>query len=445
MKVSDLAADLEVPASTILDQCQRFGIDASWAGAELTGADVVMLRAELATGDSIDLTPTDVPAEPVPAPSAPEPDVVQDPGEPLDETSADAASEPVAPVVQAPPAEPVAAAGADIEAADDGEPDAAVAPEPDAESVPPSTLPPTAVGSMPELLDEITPEPDAEAPADRAGGFALAGNQGGGVDPNATRRVPPREAPAKRRLEKGARNSVIALLIALACFAASNFTDLAVVVASLWFVAALALVIAVLDGFRGRRRAQTHPERVHGVWLASISIVLAIGGLVGLTAAGLAAVGDEPAADAPAGMGDLKSVQVARWGYQRANRLSDNGWKQPARVVDSCWDSDGGRPRDEQRVEIEDMSDSTQCDARHRLQVAKVFAVNRNADAPYPGTADLLAQGQEECAAIAKRVAAKDIEFDLKIEYPTEIGWRDGDHDVACVLVTPPRTAPIGT
>ncbi|WP_421119486.1 septum formation family protein [Aquihabitans daechungensis] len=409
-------------------------------GRSCSGADVVVLRAELATADAIDLTPTDAPVGPLEPPVV-EPEVTVIPEETqqepptVEEAPVDDAPVDEAPVEEAPVAAPA------TEPAPDVEPE----PEAEAEPAPPaSALPPTAVGSMPELIDEITPEPDREAPAAPNGGFAMAGTHGGGVDPNATRRVPPRAVPTKRRLEKGVRNSVIALVIAIACFVASNFTDLAAVVALLWFLTAVALIVAVLDGFRGRRRAQTHPERVHGVWLGSISLVLAIGGLVGLTAAGLAAVGDEPAADAPAGLGDLQSVQVARWGYQRATRLSDNGWKQPAREVGTCWTADPRRARDEQRVEIPDTSDRTKCTTAHTLQVAKVFAVNRDADAPYPGTAELLTTGQAECRSIAKRVAAKDVEFAMKVEYPTEVGWSDGDHDVACVLVTPTRTAPIG-
>ncbi|MEZ5183751.1 MAG: hypothetical protein R2702_18025 [Acidimicrobiales bacterium] len=45
MKVSELAEELGVPASSVLDQCQRFEIGASWAGAELSGSDLVILRA----------------------------------------------------------------------------------------------------------------------------------------------------------------------------------------------------------------------------------------------------------------------------------------------------------------------------------------------------------------------------------------------------------------
>ena len=235
MKVSDLAADLEVPASTILAQCQRFGIDATWAGAELSGSDVVVLRAELATEDPIDLTGADDPA-----------------ADPTPQTDAEPA---------------VHAAGA--EASAQGE--VAVPPAP--------VVPPTAVGSMPELLDEITPEPEPEpaAPNVRAGGFAMAGAEGMATDPGAPRPPRPKDAPVERRLERSVRRSIVALVAAVAFFVASNYTELAAVVAVLWLFTAVALLVAFVDGFRGRRRVQTHPERLHGVVLGTLSVVLAIG------------------------------------------------------------------------------------------------------------------------------------------------------------------------
>lgn len=413
MKVADLAADLEVPASTVLDQCQRFGIDASWSGAELRNSDVAILRAELAVADPAELVVND----PSPTPGEARPSVEVDPG---------------------------ASKGTAAEAIDASDP-GAVADGRSAASSP--VMAPSAVGSMPELLDEITPEPEPEpnARADGGSGYAGAGGEGGGVDPNATRRVSPPPAPAKRRLEKRARNSVIALVIAVACFSASNSTEVAAIVVVLWVLTALALGVAVFDGVRGRRRVQVHPDRLHGLWLATVSLVLACGGLVGLTTAVFATVGDAPATEAPAGVGDLQSVQVARWGYQRASRLADNGWKQPARIDGSCWAVDSGRTRDEQRVEIADATDGTSCTSKHTMQVMKVFALQRDADAPYPGDAKLLLAGQEACRSIGERLAAKDVSFEMKVEYPTEVGWGDGDHDVACVAVTPVRTAPLGT
>ena len=52
MKVSEFADDLELPASVVLEQCARLGLAASWAGAELSTTDMVVLRAELASDDA---------------------------------------------------------------------------------------------------------------------------------------------------------------------------------------------------------------------------------------------------------------------------------------------------------------------------------------------------------------------------------------------------------
>jgi hypothetical protein len=406
MKVSDLAEELDVPTSLILDQCQRFGIDASWAGAELAGADLVVLRAELAAADPIDLTPADPGPAEVPASSA--------------EGGASDAPLP----------------------GDRGEP---AAPE-HAEA----PLPPTAVGSMPELIDEVTPSVPAGEGAGAGAGAGGAGPGGVGAVPGPTMggaatKAPPRPPAGKPRLDRGARTCVIAIVVAAAAFAGANFTELPAVVAVLWLIAAVALVVAVVDGWRGRRRIQTHPERVHGLWVATIGVVVAIGGLIGLTASVMGAAAEEPAAEAPLGVGDLKSVQVARWGYQRVGLIKENGWKQPAREEGTCWEDDSSEQRDEDRVEVPDNDGRTRCNQTHTLEVAKVFAYNRDADAAYPTDEEFLAAVGVECGDLAERAAGKDPDAQLKAEYPTEVAWRDGDHDVACVLLTPERDQPLVT
>lgn len=398
MKVAELAAELEVPTSTILAQCQRFGIDAAWAGAELSGADVVVIRAELAADEPLDLTGV----------------------EPSGDDAMDGSPETVA-------------VGA---AATDG---AAEAPGPAA-----GALPPTAVGSMPGIIDDVTPEPEPDTdPSGRAPGFAMAGSgAGGSVDPNATRRVAPRPAPTKRRLDRSARNSVFALIVAVACFVGSNFVDLAVFVVLLWLLTALSLVIAVYDGIRGRRRVQTHPDRYRGLWLSVVSVVVAVAGIIGLTVTVAAVVGDAPAANAPLGVGDLDSVQLARWGYQRSSRYADNGWSQPARAEDSCWsiDTRSGDSDDNQRVEVEDLTDERRCNGPHTVEVVKAFAINRDADASYPGPDGILLVAKDVCEPIFEKLAAKGVTAEFKTEYPTENGWRDGDHDVSCLAVTERRS-----
>ena len=415
MKVSDLAAELEVPASTILDQCQRFGIDAAWAGAELSGADVVVLRSELATTDPIDLTPAD-PVTPEPAPAAP----------------AAAEPEPAAPVPGPAASEPEAGSVA---------PDPVPAPAPDTAPAG-SALPPTAVGSMPGLIDEVTPEPQPEAatagPGPRSPGFPMAGATTA-ADADAVRTVRHREPPSKRRVDRSARTAVLSLVVAVAAFAGSNFVELAALVALLWVIAIVALVVAVYDSIRGRRHAQTHPDRTRGVWLATFTLVLAIAGIVGITATVFTVVNDESPVDAPLGIGDLKSVQTARWGFQRTRRVAGNGWTQPARADGTCWNNEHRDERGEDRVENTEVTEQQNCNVNHTLEVAKVFAMNREADAPYPGPDGFMVAAERECGAIIAKVQKKVPEATLAIEYPTDTGWFDGDHDVACIIETPTR------
>jgi hypothetical protein len=449
MKVSDLAADLEIPPSAVLEQCQRFGIDASWAGAELSGSDVVVLRAELAASDPIDLTSADAPAqEPADADLATSADATASDRSASDAAASDATSGVATTIDVASgggePEIPAAPADAPAEAPVPTMADESTDPGPGAAQA----IPPTAVGSMPELIEEITPPAEAPAPGPSGLGPGPRGGSPGqhglGIDPDASRRVAPRDAPAKRQLARSSRNSVIALVVGAACFGASNFTEVPAVVGLLWVLAAVSFVVAVVDGFRGRRKAQVHPERHHGVWLGTISLVLAMAAVVAMTGAVLAVTGDDAAAEAPAGLGDLKSVQVGRWGYQRLQRYADDGWKQPAREEGSCWGADD-EERDEQRVELVQMSDATACNTAHTLEVMRVFAVNRDADARYPGTAELLVIGNRECKAIADRLEEKGVDAEVKVEYPTEVGWGDGDHDVACVAVTPTRSKPLGS
>jgi hypothetical protein len=293
---------------------------------------------------------------------------------------------------------------------------------------------------MPDLIDEVTPEPE---PTGRTPGFSLPGGGPDPVDPNATRRVAPRPAPASRRLDRSARNSAIALLVAAACFAASNYVDLAVLVAALWLLTAASLIIAIYDGIRGRRRVQTHPERYRGLWLAVISVILAVAGIIGLTVSISAAVGDQPAVNAPLGVGELDSVQLARWGYQRVTLYADNGWSPPARGENTCWLPDSRKGDDNQRVEIAGLTDGSPCSGPHTAEVVRVFAVNTDADASYPGPDGVLLAAKVVCGPIFDKLTAKGIRAEFKTEYPTEAGWRDGDHDVSCVAVTARRSGPL--
>lgn len=448
MKVSDLAAELEVPASAVLDQCQRFGIDASWAGAELTSTDVIVLRAELASSGPLDLTGADDgPAEPVEAAA---PAVVVDGTPPPAPTTP--APEPDAEPEPAARATPSAAAlaAAVASAADEPAPDPAAPSEPtpatdevadagpaaDAEGAAPA-LPPTAVGSMPDLIDEVTPEP--EMPSSRGPGFQPAG-LAGEVAPGESRTIPPREPPSSKRFDRQARNGLIALVLGALLFAASNYVDSPAAIAALWLLCAVCLVTAIVDAIRGRRHVQTHPERVSGLIVSVLTLVLGIGAVIGLGLAVFTVVGDAPAADAPASVGDLAAVQSARWGYQRLGRIADNGWERPARDAGTCWEEGTGPKRGEERVETDHLLSRVDCeDEGHTVEVVKVYAPDRDADSPYPGAGAFVVSVQTECGKLLDAANDKGANATLKGEYPTATGWADGDHDVACLLVTANR------
>ena len=410
MKVSELAAELEVPASAVLEQCQRFGIDASWAGAELNGTDIVILRSELAGAEHLDLTPADPPSETAAAGSEADPDAM--PGDAAD----------VAPDAAAP--------------SDAAAPDAPADPPEPAKAAP---LPPTAVGSMPDLIDEVTPEPEPEMPSSRGPGFQAAGKAGEGIGANETRSIPPREPPSKKRLDRQARNSVIALVLAIGAYAATNFVKIASVIAGLWLFAAICLIVAIVDAVRGRRHVQTHPERQWGLWMASITLVIAIAGVIGLTLSVVTVVQDKSAADAPLNLGDLAAVKSARWGYQRTMRIKQDGWGQPAREEGTCWTTGEHQTRARQRVEIDGDNSKIDCFQKHGVEVAAVFAPDRDADSAYPGVKGLLTEAQRRCATVVAKAQKKDASATLRVEYPTDQGWHNGDHDVACLLITSPR------
>ncbi|WP_426572336.1 septum formation family protein [Aquihabitans sp. McL0605] len=421
MKVSELAAELEVPASAVLDQCQRFGIDATWAGAELSSSEVVIVRSEMAGlhhaadltsaadggGVELALAPPELAA--VGAATA----VDDQLGSEHDEAA------PVA------PAAPVVPAAPDAVPPPDGPPTAA--------------LPPTAVGSLPGLIDEVTPAPEEPEPTTtfRMGAAEGAGHQ---AEPGVERRVPPREPPATRHLDRSARNAPIALFVAVLAFGVSNVVDSPVLVALLWIVAAVAVVMSIVDAARGRRNVQIHPERRRGLWLSVVTLVLAFGVAVALGAAVIAVFSTQPASAAPLGVGDLSSVQSARWGYQRAKLLQDHGWKRPARDAGTCWQANDVM-REFDRVEVSMAPKQVGCTSPHVIEVSKAFAVDRDADSAYPGAAALQRLVSTRCGSAVVRLRSQGKTVTLRAEYPTEKGWNHADHDVVCALVTPTRSS----
>ena len=390
MKVSELAEELGVPTSAVIEQCKRTGIDASWAGAELSGSDVVVLRAELAEADApLDLTPTD-------------------------------------PIVPPPPA---------------------------AEPAGGAALPPTSAASWPDAAEPMPSTPSASAPADASSpptglGASTAPPSAGAANAATAATVPPRRDPTRRptprRLDKAVRGGVAALIVAVIALGIAEVASNAWVVWSLWLLGAIALFVAFWNGNAGRRHVTTHPERYSGLVLAVLTMVLALGLAIVVGTSVSAAVGDDPAADTV--LGDRDSVATARWSFLRIQRVADAGWKTPAKEAGTCWVVDDEEERDDRRIEFG--TDQVGCDSTHTVEVVRVFAVDRDPDSRYPGADALQELATERCGDLVAGLLDPEedgspIEGLLAGEIPTADGWRDGDHDVACIVVTEPRTKPL--
>jgi hypothetical protein len=388
VKVSELAEELGVPASAVLEQCQRFGIDAGWAGAELGGADVVVLRAELGAGDA-----------------------------PLDLTPADLTSVPSVPSVPDEELEPPASSGA--------------APEDAAGDTSPPTLGISAVATAPSTVPPTVPPTVA---SDAVGADAAR----------------PGRRTTERRTDRSARVALWASAIAAVALGGAELVgnrdgNAAVVVWLLWLVGAVAAIVALWSANRARRRVQTHPEGTKGLGLAAIAASVAVAATVVLGVSVVAAVGDAPAADAPLGLGERASVVDARWGYHRVRRIADDGWRRPSKDVGTCWFIDERIERDRDRVELG--SERRSCQRDHVVEIVDVYAFDRDADTPFPGQEALQRDARERCGPLAAELLAPDgeepIEGTLLAEHPTEQGWARADRDIACAVVTAPRRGPL--
>lgn len=372
MKVSDLAQDLDLAESVVLEQCRRLGLDASDAGAELSSTDVVVLRAELANEGSSEGT---------------------------DASEGDEVSE-----------------GDD----DDGE-------------VLPAALPvasPSAVGSIPGLVEELTVISPGQASDSRLpGGIRVAPSLAAAAAPS-----PDVERPAfnkGRRWEPSLRPAIVGILVAGAAFVGSNFVDHPVAILVLWVVVMVALAVSLLGGNRARYHITNHPDQRKGLGIAVALLVLAVAGSVGFGAAVWTVLRSEAPADAPAGLGELSSVQRARWSQQRLMVVFENGWHRPAKDVGTCWEATGSGREQAERIEVG--GDSVDCSEPHGFEVIGVYSVDRDADSPYPGVDSLQRTALERCKAAEERLRERPAGLHLLVEYPTEQGWSDADHDVACV------------
>ncbi|MGN6693056.1 MAG: hypothetical protein ACTHN0_02670, partial [Aquihabitans sp.] len=95
------------------------------------------------------------------------------------------------------------------------------------------------------------------------------------------------------------------------------------------------------------------------------------------------------------------------------------------------------KDRAEARVEATKLNISDECGTAHTMEVVKVFAFDRDADTPYPGADQILLAAQKQCAGVFEKIQAKVPDATTDVEYPTEVGWHDADHDVACTVSTP--------
>ena len=406
MRVVDLAQELEVPPSEVLQACQRLAIDATWAGAELSASDAIVLRAELANSSSLDLT------------------------------------------------EPTAAAPAATGA--------------------PGAMPPPAVGSMPELLDELAPgAPQADVAAGADGGAGTddavpmaptagplqrgAGPLPGGPVPSGAAPVRPsarsgaagRKAKREHRFDRGVRSSVIALALALAAIVGSSWLEGPWFVAALWAFALLAVVIGLVLAGKAWYRSSTHPDRIRGTWMAVVLVAVAALFLVGLGASAYVVLRSAPAADAPLGIGELNAVERLRWGRHRIAVMRHTGWESAAKEVGSCW-KDARRSSDDQVTKrredrVEFGQNRTSCNDRHRSEVLAQWPADKDADSAFPGAAELERRFLQRCQEVLADRRASALRagrpplpnVGVRIEHPTEEGWERGDHDVACVADDP--------
>lgn len=400
MKVSEIAEEFGVPASAVLDQCQRFGIAAQWAGAALSERDLEILRSEMGLATSSPLNS---------GPPMPERAHRPSPGQ--------------APAPGGPSPAWVGAGGA----------------------------PPTSVLSMIDEVEDLAEPTDDHvgAPPTTGAGVASTGGplQTGNSLGSSKETVPPRPGrfPLERRYEGSLRTAMGSLLLAAVSLGGAEVIESPWAVWGLWVIGGWCLLVALWHANSARRHIVTHPEKLKGLGLTVASIVVSIGALIMLGTSVYAAIGESPAADAPAGLGNRDSVGYARWGFHRFVLVADNGWTAPAKAVGTCWKDSETSSRDVDREEYG--TNKVECRSAHTVESIAVFNVGREFDAPYPGAEALKAEGVKRCGPLAETILnPKDqprVEGMLGVEIPTAEGWEEADRDISCVLLTQPRKGKI--
>lgn len=355
--VSELATELNIPPSVLLEECHRAGIEASWAGAHLPPVAVALLRDRLG-----------------------------------------AAAEP--PLRR---------------------------PAPPPRSTPTPKLPPTAVGSLPDAAGGASPAAEPQGPGPLHRNHEVAGD--------ATEVNERTLAEPSRRFDPTARTGIVAAGLGLLLAVVAPWSPHVLATVGAWLLIGIAGLVALISGNRSRYKISTHPEKLRGMIPAILALVVGLALLVGLGTGIWVVTRDAPASAAPDVVGARADVAELRWNVHRLARIKDGGWHRPAKDAGTCWalPKEDEEPRDDRRVETSARDRS--CKGSHDVEVLAVFAVDRDADSAYPGADDLIAIGLERCAPVVDALAERPRDLRIEIEYPTEDGWADADHDVACVAV----------
>lgn len=353
--VSELADELGLPTSEVLEECHRIGVEAAWAGATIEPAAAGLLRQRLGR------------------PGQGQP--------PLPDRSSRTARRP--------------------------------------------GLPPTAVGSLPSVAEDLALRAHEPGPLSHAEE----------VDRGETEVSRTTLAGAGRHLDPGARSAIIAAVIGGALVVAAPSSPHVVATVAMWVATFVLGMFAFFSGNRSRYRITTHPEKLHGLVVAIAAMVAGALLVAGVGFGSWVVVRSAPASAAPDAIGGRADVGELRWAFHRVARIAGDGWHRPAKDVGSCWMAAEAEeePRDAERVETTYRDRS--CKADHDAEVLAVFAVDPDADAPYPGPDALEAEGRARCEPVVAALPSRPDGMTLDIEYPTRDGWADADHDVACVAM----------
>ena len=293
-------------------------------------------------------------------------------------------------------------------------------------------VPPTAVGSLPDMADELMDgaKHGAADPMERrfAGGVTADRPPSVATDRGKTG-LP---ASGKRRFDAALRPGIIAVVAAALLVVGANSLDQPALIALAWVGALVGGIVGLISGNKARYRITTHPEQRRGLPLAIVLMVVSVLGIVGLGAAVFGTVKSATADDAPFGLGKYNSINQARWGYLRLTNIADTSWERPAKDAGTCWalTSTKEEPRRAERVEFGGAQ--VDCDSPHAFQVIATHSVNHDADAEYTGAASLKKTALVLCQPEIDKLKRPPAGMRIVVEYPTDDGWNAGDHDVSC-------------